>query len=55
MRVENQTKTQVWEEDSSLCPETLAKNADQEFHLRTEQQKKVDGNAYHRQRTFWTG
>ncbi len=28
----NQTKTQVWE-DLSLCPETLTKNAIQEFHL----------------------
>ncbi len=35
MRVENQTKTLVWE-DSSLCPETLTKNAVQEFHLRIE-------------------
>ncbi len=32
MRVENQTKTRVWE-DSSLCPETSTKNAVQEFHL----------------------
>ena len=32
MKVENQTKTRVWE-DSSLCPETLTKNVDQEFHL----------------------
>ncbi len=31
MMVENQTKTQVWEE-SSLCPETSNKNAIQEFH-----------------------
>ncbi len=30
MRVENQTKTWVWE-DSSLCPETSTKNAVQEF------------------------
>ncbi len=37
MRVENQTKTWVWEvwEDSSLRPETLTKNAVTEFHLRT--------------------
>ncbi len=34
MRVEKQTKTRVWE-DSSLCPETSAKNAVQE--LRTTQ------------------
>ncbi len=34
MRVENQTKTRVWE-DSSLCPETLTKNVVQEFHLWT--------------------
>ena len=34
MRVENETKTQVWE-DSSSCPETWTKNADQEFSLRT--------------------
>jgi hypothetical protein len=34
MRVENQTKTRVWEE-SSLCPETSTKSAVQEFHLRT--------------------
>jgi hypothetical protein len=33
IRVENQTKTRVWE-DSSLCPETSTKNAIQEFHLR---------------------
>ncbi len=33
-RVENQTKTQVWE-DSGLCPETWTKTAVQEFHLRT--------------------
>ncbi len=33
MRVENQTKTLVWE-DSSLCPETSTKNAIQEFHLK---------------------
>jgi len=33
MRVENQTKTQVWEDFSRLCPETPTKNADQEFHL----------------------
>ncbi len=32
MCVENQTKTQVWE-DLSLCPETSAKNAVQEFNL----------------------
>ena len=32
MRVENQKKTWVWE-GSSLCPETLTKNAVQEFHL----------------------
>ncbi len=31
-RVENQTKTRVWEV-SSLCPETSTKNAVQEFHL----------------------
>jgi hypothetical protein len=30
MRVENHTKTRVYE-DSSLCPETLIKNAVQEF------------------------
>ncbi len=30
MRVENQTKTQVWE-DSSLCQETPTKNVVQEF------------------------
>ncbi len=35
MRVENQTKTRVWE-DSSLCPETLTKNVVQEFHLWTQ-------------------
>ncbi len=29
----NQIKTRV-SEDSSLCPETPTKNADQEFHLR---------------------
>ncbi len=34
MRVENQTKTRVWE-DMSWCPETSTKNAVQEFHLRT--------------------
>ncbi len=33
MRVENQTKTRVWE-DSSLCTENSTKNAVQEFHLR---------------------
>ncbi len=33
MEVENQTKTRVWE-DTSLCSETLTKNAVQEFHLR---------------------
>ncbi len=33
MRVENQTKTKVWE-DSSLCPEISTKNAFQEFRLR---------------------
>ncbi len=32
MREENQTKSRVWE-DSSLCPETSTKNADQEFYL----------------------
>jgi hypothetical protein len=32
MRVENQTKTRVWE-DSILCPETATKNAVQGFHL----------------------
>jgi hypothetical protein len=32
MRVENQTKTRVGE-DSSLCPETSAENAVQEFYL----------------------
>jgi hypothetical protein len=31
-QVENQTKTQVWE-DSGLCPETSTKNVVQEFHL----------------------
>ncbi len=30
-RVENQTKARVWE-DSSLCQETLTKDAVQEFH-----------------------
>ncbi len=34
MRVENWTKTRVWE-DTSLCPETSTKKAVQEFHLRT--------------------
>ncbi len=33
VRVENQTKTRVWE-DSSLCPQPSTKNAIQEFHLR---------------------
>jgi hypothetical protein len=33
-RLENQTKTQIWEE-SSLCPETWTKNAGQEFHICT--------------------
>jgi hypothetical protein len=32
MRVENSTKTRVWE-DSSSYPETSTKNAVQEFHL----------------------
>jgi hypothetical protein len=32
MRVENQTKTRIWEY-LSLCPETSTKNAVQEFHL----------------------
>ncbi len=32
MRLENQTKTHVWE-DSSLCLQTSTKNAVQEFHL----------------------
>jgi hypothetical protein len=32
MKIENQTKTQVWE-DSSLCPEISTKNAVQDFHL----------------------
>ncbi len=32
MRVENQTKTLVWE-DSILCPENSTKNDVQEFHL----------------------
>ncbi len=31
MRVENQTKTRVWE-NSSLCPEISTKNAVQAFH-----------------------
>ncbi len=35
MRLENQTKTRVWE-DSSICSETLTKNAVQEFHLNTQ-------------------
>ena len=34
MRVENQTKTPVWEA-SSLCPETSTKHGVQEFHLGT--------------------
>jgi hypothetical protein len=34
MRVENQTKIRAWE-DSSLCPETSTKNADQETQLRS--------------------
>jgi hypothetical protein len=33
MRVENPTKTWVWE-DSSFCPENSNKNAVQELHLR---------------------
>jgi hypothetical protein len=32
IKVENQTKPQVWE-DSSLCPETSTKNTFPEFHL----------------------
>jgi hypothetical protein len=32
MRVENQTKTEIWE-DLILCPETSTKNAVQEFYL----------------------
>jgi hypothetical protein len=32
MKVENQTKFRAWE-DSSLCPETSATNAVQEFYL----------------------
>ncbi len=39
MRVENQTKTQVWE-DSSLCPETSTKDAVQEIHLRVRNLKR---------------
>ncbi len=34
MRVENQTKTRVWE-DPRLCPEASTKNAVQEFHFGT--------------------
>jgi hypothetical protein len=45
MRVENQTKIRVWE-DSSLCPETSAKNTVQEFHLSVQIRSHLDSMEY---------
>ncbi len=61
MRVENQTKTRVWE-DSSLCLETSSKNVVQEFHLcrsktnfETKKRPREKRNQCCGSMTFWGG